>query len=203
MTFITFEGGDGAGKTTLIDRLYDTLTKEGRSVIKTRAPGGTPAGQVIRSLLLNKGEIHLSARCELLLFLADRAEHVEKVIRPALSEKKIVLCDRFDDSTIAYQGVGRGFGIETIESLCSFATGSLKPRLTLYLDLDPALGMKRMSNQQKDRIEAEDLFFHQTIREAFLSLAKKDPKRLRVIDASQTKDKVFNDALKLVYESIP
>lgn len=198
--FITFEGGDGAGKTTLIDGLYQSLTARGKKVLKTRAPGATEAGKVIRSLVLNHGEIPLGACCELFLYLADRAEHVEKIIIPALQRGEIVLCDRYNDSTIAYQGVGRELGFQEVEMLCRFATHSLDPDLTLYLDLDPHIGLERVSAMAvaKDRIEAEGMSFHEKIRAAFLTLAQMHPKRMHVIDASRTKEQVFENSLKVI-----
>lgn len=192
---ITFEGGDGAGKSTLISKIFDDL--EGKyTLLKTRAPGGTPVGQKIRQLLLHEHAEPLSKRTELLLFLADRAQHVEELILPALHAGKIVLCDRFNDSTVAYQGGARGFTSEKVSALCDFACDGLVPDLTLYLDLDPKIGFER--NQKagftKDRIESETLKFHQKIRQAFKKIAKKDPKRFMMIDASQSPEAVYNAA---------
>lgn len=197
--FITFEGGDGAGKTTLIERIYDALQKRRLSVIKTRAPGATPAGAVIRELLLHFKE-PLSFRAELLLYLADRAEHVAKVIRPALEEGKIVLCDRYNDSTIAYQGAGRGLDLREVSRMCAFATDHLVPDLTLYLDLDPELGLERVqrSGAGKDKIESEKLQFHQMIRYAYCAFAEQEPERFHIIDASKTPDEVFLNALSVL-----
>jgi dTMP kinase len=194
--FITFEGGDGAGKTTLIDKIYQSLEKNGCNSIKTRAPGGTDLGQEIRHLLLEKKDALLSKRSELLLFLADRAQHVDELIVPALSSGKIVLCDRFNDSTIAYQGGARGFNEKLVRDLCNFACGGLQPDLTLYLDLDPKIGFQRNQNAglAKDRIESETLKFHQKIRQAFKLIAKKEPKRFIIIDASKSPEEVFNQA---------
>lgn len=198
--FITFEGGDGAGKSTLIENLFSALQDRGCNVIKTRAPGGTHVGQMIRHLLLNAGE-PLVPRCELLLFLADRAQQVETVILPALQEGKIVLCDRYNDSTIAYQGVARGLNLDAVEQICRFATTNLEPDLTLYLDLDPEIGLERLKRtKSKDRIEAEDLDFHQKIREAFLAIARMNPQRFHSIDASLSKEIVLKNALRLIDE---
>lgn len=198
--FITFEGGEGAGKSTLIDRLYEALKAQGRAVLKTRAPGGTRAGEAIRALLLNKEGVALIPRAELLLFLADRAQHVEEVITPALKSGQIVLCDRYNDSTIAYQGIARGLGKEEVQKLCAFATDGLDPHLTFYLDLDPAVGLKRLKQvkEGKDRIEAEKLSFHQKIREAFHQIAKREEKRFRILDASKSPDQVFHQTLEVV-----
>ncbi len=194
--FITFEGGDGAGKSTLIDELYSYLVGCRRNVIQTRAPGGTPVGAKIRQLLLHTHDGPIGERCELLLFLADRAQHVEELIRPALQEGKIVLCDRFNDSTVAYQAQGRGLTAEWVDALCRFACDDLKPDLTFYLDLDPSVGLERVKKAgvAKDRIESETLQFHQSIRRAFQEIVQKEPKRCILIDASHTKEEIFNRA---------
>ncbi len=198
--FITFEGGEGAGKSTLIERLNEALRAKGRVVLKTRAPGGTKAGETIRSLLLNRDGVELVPRAELLLFLADRAEHVDEVIAPALKRGEIVLCDRYNDSTVAYQGIARGLGEEEVRKLCRFATDNLEPNLTFYLDLDPTIGLQRVKKMRegKDRIEAEKLSFHQKIRAAFHQLAKKEEKRFRILDATQSPDQVFSQAVEAI-----
>lgn len=200
--FITFEGGDGAGKSTLIETIHRYLETNGESAIKTRAPGGTKIGETIRSLLLTKGDTPLSERGELFLFLADRAQHVDEVIKPALAKGQIVLCDRYNDSTVAYQGTARGFDPIWTRSLCDFATNNLQPTLTLYLDIDPKLGLSRVANTgaPKDRIESEALSFHEKIRESFHAIARNEPKRFRIIDASQTPDAVFQSALKILHD---
>ncbi len=193
---ITFEGGDGAGKTTLIERVYSYLSSRSSSVIKTRAPGGTAIGQGIRHTLLSTHDTLMSKRCELLLFLADRAQHVDEVILPALKEKKIVLCDRFNDSTLAYQGGARGGKERFVRSLLSFASDALVPDLTLYLDLDPTIAFARVQKAglKPDRIESERLSFHRKIRKAFHAIHNKEPKRFILIDASRTPDEVFEQA---------
>lgn len=197
--FITFEGGEGAGKTSLIISLHAALIEKGYEVMQTRAPGGTEPGKVIRELLLHPTE-PVVPEAELFLYLADRAQHVSKVIRPALSQGKVVLCDRYNDSTVAYQGGARGFGLDRVESLCHFATGGLTPNLTIYLDLDPEIGMERIKKAQatKDQIEAEDLSFHRKIRQTFREIAKKHPARFRILDATAPKETVFEQALKLI-----
>ena len=158
---ITFEGGEGAGKTTLIEKLYEDLKQRGCSVIKTREPGGTEIGKEVRNWLLHSRNVPLGKRTELLLFLADRAQHVDELILPALSQGAIVLCDRFNDSSVAYQGGARGIDLESVKELCAFACDRLVPDLTLYLDLDPEIGFARnqKSRQGKDRIESETLAF--------------------------------------------
>lgn len=192
--FITFEGGDGAGKSTLIEKIYQSLVQSGFDVFQTRAPGGTEIGQEIRNLVLHKQDALMSKRCELLLFLADRAQHVEEKILPALQEGKIVLCDRFNDSSIAYQGGARGLMPERVSELCNFACNGLQPDLTLYLDLDPKIGFERVkkAGMSKDRIESETIEFHQRIREAFKQIARNEPNRFIIIDASKSPDEVYN-----------
>lgn len=194
--FITFEGGDGAGKTTLIQKVFGYLEKLDFDVFQTRAPGGTELGKEIRNLLLHKHDALLSQRSELFLFLADRAQHVDELILPNLKKNKIVLCDRFNDSTVAYQGGARGFKEEEVRKLCDFACDGLKPDLTLYLDLDPKIGFERAKKAGliKDRIESETLKFHQKIRKAFKQIAKKEPKRFIMIDASKTPEEVYTQA---------
>lgn len=192
---ITFEGGEGVGKTTLIDALYQYLKNSRQDVIKTRAPGGTEIGQLIREILLNQHQDKMSCTCELFLFLADRSQHVDELILPALKQKKIVLCDRFNDSTIAYQAAGRHQEEKQIKDLCAFASLYVPVHLTFYLDLDPELALKRVDRMKnRDRIEAEDIAFHRKIRQAFHALIEKDPKRFVVLDASLDPSEVFEIA---------
>ncbi len=195
--FISFEGGEGAGKSTLIQKVYEEFLKREAPVLLTRAPGGTMTGELIRHLLLHHDEKDISFRCELFLFLADRAQHVEQVIVPALKKQTIVLCDRFNDSTVAYQGGARGFDPAWVRKLCLFATKDLEPDITLYLDIDPHEGLKRVE-RSKDRIEKEDIAFHQKIRLAYLQIAKQEPKRFHVLDASQSPDDVVRQALHVL-----
>lgn len=191
MTLITFEGGEGAGKTTLIEKVFATLKAEGFPVLHTRAPGGTPLGAELRRLLLDPAYA-ITARAELFLFLADRAQHVEEIIRPALHQDQIVLCDRFNDSTLAYQGA-RGFDLAWLKSLLAFACNGITPQLTLYLDCNIETGFKRV-HRAKDRIESEEHAFHQKIRDTFLALAEQEPHRFILLDASQSADDVFAQA---------
>jgi dTMP kinase len=190
---ISFEGGEGAGKSTLIQKIYDDLILRQKNVLLTRAPGGTMTGELIRHLLLHHDVNDVSPRCELFLFLADRSQHVQEVILPALAKNLIVLCDRFNDSTVAYQGGARGFDPDWVRKLCLFATQNLEPNITLYLDIDPHEGLKRVS-RSKDRIEKEAITFHEKIRAAYLEIAKKEPKRFHVIDASKSPEDVFAQA---------
>jgi dTMP kinase len=152
--FITIEGGEGAGKTTLIEALFSFFESKGLSVLKTRAPGGTECGLTLRNWLLDNRHLNLTVKTELLIFLADRAQHVQEVIRPALDKGMIVLCDRFNDSTVAYQGYARELGENTVEELCLFSSSNLQPHLTFYLDLDPLEANKRLNaaHKIKDKI---------------------------------------------------
>jgi len=196
--FITIEGGEGAGKTTLQNRLYDHLIASGKQVVKTREPGGTPLGQEIRRLILHGQEFEIKSRTELFLFLADRAQHVEGVIKPALEQGKIVLCDRFTDSTLAYQGLARGHSTDRLEELCHFAAGGLVPDLTFFIDLDPPEGLRRVIENRGDtfdRIENEALNFHVKVREAFLALSERDPHRFTVLNGNKSADEVFHAAV--------
>lgn len=196
---ITFEGGEGAGKTTLINRLSQELEKMGHPVLRTRAPGSLKLGEKIRDLLLHSDDEEITPRSELFLFLADRASHVEREIRPALESGRIVLCDRFNDSTIAYQGFARGLGPSQVVAFCDFACNGLKPDLTFYLDLDPEIGLQRAKHLgPSDRIESERPEFHRKIREAYLLIAKQEPKRVHVLNAAKPPEQVYNDARHLL-----
>lgn len=193
---ITFEGGEGAGKTTLIDELARKLSERDRIVLKTREPGGTKLGEHIRSILLQHRE-PISPYAELSLFLASRAQHIIEVIGPALEQGKIVFCDRFNDSSVAYQGAARGLGMEEVAHFCRFISQGVEPLLTFYLDLNPEIGLARAAKERKqDRIEAETLLFHQKIREAYLSIHRKNPHRFHLIDATLPPEKVLEEAMK-------
>ena len=196
--FITLEGGEGSGKTTLAEGLRRYLEAKGCKVLVTREPGGTELGEKIRSLLLHKDDFSLTARAELFLFLAARTQHLEEVIIPALKKGMCVICDRFNDSTIAYQGGGRKLGVEYVSSTILSATGGIEPHLTFFLDIDPSVGKKRIQKREQtiDRIEKEADAFHKRVRSTFLRLAKEYPKRIFCIDATQTKEEVFNSAKK-------
>ncbi len=195
--FITFEGGEGAGKTTLMEAIAHALSAR-HKVLKTREPGGTLLGERIREILLHHKE-PFSPYAELALFLASRAQHVEETILPALRAHKVVLCDRFHDSTIAYQGAARGLGVDEVEAFCKFTTRSLEPDLTLYLDIDPEEGLARAKKARvQDRMEAQKLVFHRKVREAYLVLHQKFPKRIHLLDASSPQEKVFDTALRWV-----
>lgn len=201
--FITLEGGEGAGKTTLMKALGSFLRAQGISVIEIREPGGTRLGEAIRELVLHSKE-SISPYAELALFLASRAQHVSEVILPSLRSGAWVLCDRFHDSTVAYQGGARGLGMEEVSQFCRFISGFLDPDLTLYLDLDPSEGLLRAKSRcAQDRIESENLSFHQKIRDSFLAIHKKDPNRFRLLDASLPLDAVYKKAIVILEEAFP
>jgi dTMP kinase len=184
--FITFEGPEGAGKSSVANILARWLRDKGQEVATTREPGGSHFGPKVRSILLEEGE--LSAEAELFLFLADRAEHVSKLIRPWLEEGKVVLCDRFSDSTVVYQGYGRGLDLQMLRELNRMACGGLEPDLTFLLDISPETSLKRLTAM--DRMDREPLEFHEKVREGFLTEARRDPNRWVVIDASLPLDDV-------------
>jgi dTMP kinase len=179
---ITFEGLDGSGKTTQLRLLAQRLRAAGRGVVETAEPGGSRVGLAIRRILLEAAGVELSARAELLLYCASRAQNVEEVIRPALGAGGIVLSDRFTDSTLVYQGAARGVGVEIVEQLDAIATGGLKPDLTLLLDLDPGASLSRAV--ERNRMEREDLEFHRRVAAAYRELAAREPGRIRMVDAS-------------------
>jgi len=193
--FITFEGGDGAGKTTLVRSLSHTLEKRGLPIVTTRAPGGTPLGERIRELLLHGKDLEIAKRAEFYLFMADRAQHVVQFIEPALNEGKIVLCDRFNDSTIAYQGHARGISETKVIEECTFACHGIQPDCTFYLDIPPKEALKRAKGGM-DRIESESLAFHEMIREAFLRIAKREPERVHILDATKPPQDVERQAME-------
>ncbi len=186
--FIVFEGGDGAGKSTQIALLSDYLQSRGLQVSVTHEPGGTGPGEVIRRLLLDTGEEALSPKAEALLYAADRAEHVEKVIRPALGRGEVVISDRYMDSSVAYQGFARGLGLERVRELSLWATDGLLPDVVFLLDVQPATAFER--SEPSDRIEEEGIQFRERVRSAYRTLARRFPEMIVLIDAEMSKDEV-------------
>ena len=186
--FITFEGAEGSGKSTQIRNAVAFLKKKGRSVVMLREPGGTRISEAIRSILLDKNLKEMSPVTELLLYLAARAQIVREKILPALKKGKVVICDRFEDSTRAYQGFGRKIPLEAIEQASKLVRGNLKPDLTFVLDVDITKGLAR--GGRHDRIEREVLSFHHRVRQGFLALAKKEPRRMVVLDTSKSLESV-------------
>lgn len=186
--FIAFEGGEGAGKSTQEERLVAHLTEQGYDVVRTREPGGTPAGEAIRAIVLSPEYEGLDDRAEALLFAASRGEHVARVIRPALNRGAVVVCDRYLDSSVAYQGAGRDLGTDVVRELSLWATDALLPDLTIVLDVDPEVGLARLAS--RDRLEAQPLAYHQRVRQAYLDLAAEEPQRYLVIDAQRDPDAI-------------
>ncbi len=189
-TFVALEGGDGAGKSTQARRLAERLRASGHDVVLTREPGDCLIGPAVRAIVLDSAAAPgLSDRAEALLYAADRAQHVAEVIRPALARGALVVSDRYVDSSIAYQGAGRGLDPADVQQLSAFATGGLRPDLTVLLDLDPAVALAR-SAQARDRLESEPLDFHARVRAAFRGLAARQPERYAVVDAAGHPDDV-------------
>ncbi|MCD7780542.1 MAG: dTMP kinase [Candidatus Gastranaerophilales bacterium] len=196
--FITFEGADGSGKTTQLNKIKTFLEDKGFDVTVTREPGALDIGQKIRDILLHC-EGNVSDKCEMFLFLADRAQHAETFIKPALKEGKIVLCDRHTDSTVAYQGYGRGQDIELLKKLNSIAVDGLTPDLTLLYDIDTQTAQQRII-REKDRMETAGIEFHKKVRNGYLELYKENPDRIKLINANNSIETVFEDTKKIIIE---
>ena len=199
--FIALEGGEGAGKSTQERRIADYLVARGRTVVRTREPGGTPAAEAIRNVVLSTEFAGLDDRAEALLFAAARGEHVARVIRPALERGDVVLCDRYLDSSVAYQGYGRGLGADTIRDLSLWATRDLLPDLVVVLDIDPRRGLSRVKDP--DRLESEPIAYHDAVREGFLDLASKDPQRYLVVDANMSLSAITGAITAVLDERLP
>lgn len=204
--FITFEGGDGSGKTTQLKALENYLTAHGKSCVSTREPGGTSVGRLLRRVLLEVSKRRITSATELFLYLADRAQHIHEVIIPALEQGKIVLCDRHTDSTLAYQGYGRGIDLQLLRRLNDMASQGIKPDLTLLLDCPVEIGLSRTTQrrsqtaagQSEDRFEREKLDFHERIRAGFLELARAEPDRFRIINAAGSAQAVAEDIKNII-----
>ncbi len=203
--FITFEGIEGSGKSTQIVLLAKYLSAHGKSVTLTREPGGTSIGDQIRKILLDPSNTSLDARAELLLYAAGRAQHLAELIVPERSAGRIVLCDRFSDATLAYQGYGRGLDLGLIRSLDKIVTDGIRPDLTILLDIDAAAGLARARGRNsrggleaEARFENEDLSFHERVRQGYLDLAKQEPERFQIVDASPSPEKIQNKLRQLI-----
>ena len=201
--FITLEGPEGSGKSTQIKRLAKRLEAMGYPVVTTREPGGTPIGDQIRHVLMRMENKELQPRTEILLFLAARAQLVEQVIKPALQDGKIILCDRYGDSTLAYQGYGHGLDLEQLREMLDFATDHLKPDLTILLDLDVKTGlMRKKAEDEWNRLDAYEVLFHERVREGYLELAHEEPERWQIVDASQGIDAVQEDLFQIILDAL-
>lgn len=207
-TFITFEGIEGSGKTTQQQRLAAYLRERGRTVVTTKEPGGTPLADRIRAILLDSASV-IDPIAEVFLFAASRRLHTTEIIEPALERGEIVLCDRYADSTLAYQGFGRVIDLDRLRALNDWATDALKPHVTLVFDLPEETGVRRAvsrnasATQDEGRFEAEDLRFHRRVREGYLSLAAAEPSRFAVIDADAGADEVFARTLETLKQRTP
>ena len=199
--FITLEGPEGAGKTTIIDMLLTYYQEQEKQIIKTREPGGIPISEKIRSIILDPKHTEMDARTEALLYAAARRQHlVEKVI-PALNNGSIILCDRFIDSPLAYQGYARGIDMDEIWEINQFAIGNVMPELTIYFDLDPRVGLARINNttdREINRLDLEKIEFHELVQEGYYKVIEKFPDRIRKVDASKPLEQVFQDTIAII-----
>ena len=200
--FISIEGPEGSGKTTVAKKVTEKLEEEGYKVLYTREPGGVEIAEKIRDIILDVKNTNLDPKSEALLYAASRRQHLVEKVEPALKKGYIIICDRFVDSSLAYQGAARGLGIDKVYALNQFATDGLLPDLTIVFDLDPEEGLHRIScnkNREVNRLDKEKLAFHKKVREAFLYLHKTYPDRVRIIDASKDPDEVYKEALKEIH----
>ncbi len=199
--FITLEGPEGSGKTTVSKRIIDILTSRGYEVIYTREPGGSEIAESIRNIILDKKNILMDSKTEVLLFAASRRQHLVEKVLPALKEGKIVICDRFIDSSLAYQGHARGAGIDAVYQVNYYAIEGSMPDLTVYFDVTPEIGLKRINidkNREVNRLDLEKVDFHNKVREGYLILCDRYPERIKKIDASKTIEEVVEDAMKVI-----
>ena len=203
--FISLEGPDGAGKTSVLEALIPILEAKGQAFITTREPGGVAVAEKIRDVVLDPKHTEIDEKTELLLYIASRRQHLVECILPALDRGEMVLVDRFIDSSVAYQGFGRGLKVADIDWLNDFATDGLKPDLTLYFDIEAEEGLARIAKSKErgaDRLDRESVEWHQRVREGYLSILEKEPNRVRKIDASQPLEKVVADTLAVLAERV-
>jgi dTMP kinase len=199
--FITLEGPEGSGKTTAVEAAVKQLEKMGYQIVRTREPGGTPIAEQIRNVILDKNNTAMDPRTEALLYAASRRQHLVEKVWPALKEGKIVICDRYLDSSLAYQGGARGLGIEEVLNINLFATENTWPDLTLLFDIKPEIGLARINanaNREVNRLDLEKIEFHNKVRESFLALAKRFPDRYVIIDASLSRDEVAKATMEAI-----
>lgn len=203
--FITLEGPEGSGKTTAVNYAVKKLEEMGYQIVRTREPGGTPIAEQIRNVILDKNNTAMDPRAEALLYAASRRQHLVEKVWPAVKEGKIVICDRYLDSSLAYQGGARGLGVENILNINMFATEGTFPDLTLLFDLDVKVGLARISanaNREVNRLDLEKIEFHEKVRKTFLELAERYPERFVIIDASKSQDEVAENTLKVILERL-
>ncbi|MCQ2776164.1 MAG: dTMP kinase [Bacilli bacterium] len=199
--FITLEGPEGSGKTTAVKGAVEALEKLGYQIVQTREPGGTPIAEQIRNVILDKGNTAMDPRTEALLYAASRRQHLVEKVWPAIKEGKIVICDRYLDSSLAYQGGARNLGVDNVLNVNLFATENTYPDLTLLFDIDPQIGLERIAknaNREVNRLDLEKIEFHNKVRQTFLDLAKRYPERYVIIDASKSQEEVKDATLKVI-----
>ena len=202
---ITLEGPEGSGKTTAVNYAVKKLEELGYQIVRTREPGGTPIAEQIRNVILDKGNTAMDPRTEALLYAASRRQHLVEKVWPAVKEGKIVICDRYLDSSLAYQGGARGLGIDNILNINMFATEGTFPDLTLLFDIAPEIGLARIAanaNREVNRLDLEKIDFHQKVRNTFLELAKRYPERFVIIDASKSQEEVAETTLKVIKDRL-
>ena len=203
--FITIEGPEGSGKTTAVEQAVKKLEEMGYQIVRTREPGGTEIAEQIRNVILDKNNTKMDPRTEALLYAASRRQHLVEKVWPALKEGKLVICDRYLDSSLAYQGGARGLGIENILNINLFATENTWPDLTLLFDLDPKIGLERIgknADREVNRLDLEKMEFHTKVRNTFLELAKRYPDRYVIIDARQSREEVANKTLEVILSKL-
>ncbi len=202
--FITFEGGEGTGKTTVINNLYNHLISLGYDVIKTREPGGSKISESIRGIILDVNNTEMDYKTEALLYAASRRQHLIEVVIPALNENKIVICDRYIDSSLAYQGYARGLGIEEVKKVNEYGIKGYWPDLTIYIDLDPSIGLYRIksNNREVDRLDVEAISFHERVREGYLKLMEMYPNRIKKIDGNVSLEDLTKITERIVIDKL-
>jgi len=201
--FITFEGPEGSGKSSQLPALASFLESRGYDVVSTREPGGTRIGNQIREILMRMDNTELHPRTEILLFQAARAQLIEELILPSLADGKVILCDRYGDSTLAYQGYGHGLDLDRLKMILEFATNGLKPDLTILLDVDVMVGLKRKKAKEEwNRMDAFELSFHERVRKGYHELVSQEPARWKIVDASQSQEQVQEDIRQIVLEAL-
>lgn len=199
--FITLEGPEGSGKTTAVEAAVKKLQEMGYEIVRTREPGGTPIAEQIRNVILDKGNTAMDGRTEALLYAASRRQHLVEKVWPALKEGKIVICDRYLDSSLAYQGGARGLGVDEVLNINLFATENTWPDLTLLFDIKPEIGLARINanaDREVNRLDLEKIEFHNKVRDSFLALAKRWPERFVIIDASKSREEVAKDTMEAI-----
>lgn len=202
--FITFEGGEGSGKTTIINRLMQELKAKNVKAFQSREPGGSKISEEIRKIILSVDNTKMDYITEALLYAASRRQHLEEIIKPALKEGYLVICDRYVDSSLAYQGYARGLGIDEVYNLNYYATSGLLPDLTIFIDVNPEEGLARIlkNNRSKDRLDLETIKFHHLVREGYLQLVDRFPDRIKRIDGNRNIEEVYTEIKKIVFENL-